>query len=270
MKNLIRYISLVILSVTITSFSYPSAEEKPKEFIVNGLKVILKPSIKEIISVRLFIKGGTANYSKEKEGIESLALSVAAEGGTKNMTRTEFATAAEKMGTTIGYSTSFDYSEINMSCVNSYWSQSWKLFADVIISPRFEAKDFELIKSQAIAQAKQAEANPDEHLRNRSMENAFSNQNYSKVPRGTVKSLEKITLENLISHFKSIIAKQNCFLVIVGNLTETDIKEKITTAFGSLQQGSQQKAQPRLEIKPDATVENRDIPTNYIRGIMSA
>ena len=28
--------------------------------------------------------------------------------------------------------------------------------------------------------------------------------------------------------------------------------------------------EPRLELKPEATVENRDIPTNYIRGIMSA
>ncbi len=270
MKNLVRYISLITFTAIITSFSYTSTEEKPKEFIVNGLKVILKPSIKEIISARLFIKGGTANYSKEQEGIESLALSVAVEGGTKNMTRTEFATAAEKMGTNIGSSTSMDYSEINMSCVSSYWDKSWKLFSDVITSARFEAKDFELIKSQAVTQAKQAEANPDEHLRNRSLENAFTNHNYSKVPRGTVKSLEKITLDNLVSHFKSIIGKQNCFLVIVGNLTEAEIKEKVTTAFASMPQGNQQKAEPRLEIKPEATVEKRDIPTNYIRGIMSA
>src|SRR5688572_28325899 len=103
MKNMIRYISLIAFVVIITSFSYPLVEEKPKEFFVNGLKVIFKPSIKEITSVRLFIKGGTANYSKDQEGIESLALAVAVEGGTKKLTRTEFATAAEKLGTDIGY-----------------------------------------------------------------------------------------------------------------------------------------------------------------------
>ena len=87
------------------------------------------------MSVRFFIKGGTANYSKELEGVEALALSVAVEGGTKKMGKTEFATALEKIGTSIGSSTAYDYSEINMSCIKEFWDQSWNLFADVITSP---------------------------------------------------------------------------------------------------------------------------------------
>ena len=205
--------------------------------MVNGLKVILKPSVKEIISVRFFIKGGTANYSKELEGVESLALSVAVEGGTKKMNKTEFATALEKIGTSIGSSTSYDYSEINMSCVKEFWDQSWNLFADVIASPRFDAKEFELIKAQAVAQAKQSESNPDEHLRNRSMETAFANHNYAKRPRGTTASLEKMSLENRQHRiFATIIGKQNCFLVVVGNITEADLKQRVTAAFASFRQ----------------------------------
>ena len=208
-----------MLFILATSFSPRPRRRRATEFIVNGLKVILKPSIKEIISVRFFIKGGTANYSKEQEGVESLALSVAAEGGTKKMNKTEFATALEKIGTTLG-PVHVDYSEISMSCVKEFWDPSWNLFADVIASPRFEPKEFELIKAQAIAQAKQAEANPDEHLGKHSMETAFANHNYAKRPRGTTASLEKMTLENITSHFRSIIGKQNCFLVVVGNITE--------------------------------------------------
>ena len=106
MKNFTRYTFLILLFVIATSFSPRPPQEKATEFMVNGLKVILKPSVKEIISVRFFIKGGTANYSKELEGVEALALSVAVEGGTKKMSKTEFATALEKIGTTIGSSTS--------------------------------------------------------------------------------------------------------------------------------------------------------------------
>lgn len=270
MKNLARYIFSLLLVLAVTSFTSPVAEDKATEFTVNGLKVILKPSVKEIISVRFFIKGGTANYSKENEGIESLALAVAVEGGTKKMTRTEFATALEKIGTGIGFSTSYDFSEINMSCIKDYWDPSWKLFADVITQPRFETKEFELIKAQAVAQAKQTESNPDAHLRNRSMESAFANHNYAKIPSGTTQSLEKITLENLSAHFKSIAGKQNCFLVVVGKITEADLKERVNVAFTSLPAGKKPTPEPRLELKPEATIENRDIPTNYIRGMMSA
>jgi len=270
MKNLAHYICLILTLVLATSFQSRLVEEKAREFTVNGLKVILKPSVKEIISARFFIHGGTANYSKALEGVESLALSVAVDGGTEKMNKTEFATALEKIGTAIGSSTSYDYAEINMSCVKDYWDQSWNLFADVIASPRFEAKEFELIKAQAVAQAKQAESNPDEHLRNRSMETAFANHNYAKRPRGTSESLEKMTLENITSHFRSVIGKRNCFLVVVGNVSEADLKQRVTAAFASLPEGKKSLAEPRLELKPDATVENRDIPTNYIRGIMSA
>jgi predicted Zn-dependent peptidase len=270
MKNFNKYTLLVVVFVFATSFTSFQPEDKAKEFTVNGLKVILKPSIKEIISVRFFIKGGTANYTKEQEGIESLALAVAVEGGTKQLNKTEFATAAEKIGTSIGFSTSYDYSEISMSCVSEFWDPSWKLFADVITQPRFEGKEFELIKAQAVSQAKQAEANPDVHLRNRSMEVAFSKHNYSKIPAGTKESLEKLSLENVVSHFKSIIGKQNCFLVVMGNITEGDLKERVATAFASLPSGKKPILEPRLELKPEATIENRDIATNYIRGIMSA
>jgi predicted Zn-dependent peptidase len=270
MKNIIRYTSLITLCLICISFTIPPVEDKATSFTVNGLKVILKPSIKEIISARFFIKGGTANYSKEQEGIESLALAVATQGGTKKMTKTEFATALEKIGTEISYSTALDYSDISLSCVKEFWDPSWNLFVDVITSPRFEPKEFELIKAQAVAQAKQGEGNPDEQLRNKGMETAFANHNYAKRPRGTVQSLEKLTVENLSSHFQSIVGKQNCFLVVVGNITEADLKQRITASLSSLPTGKVNKGEARLELKPEATIENRDIPTNYIRGIMSA
>ncbi|HZI24066.1 MAG TPA: hypothetical protein VFD46_03270, partial [Chryseolinea sp.] len=73
MKNLAHYICLILTLVLATSFQSRLVEEKAREFTVNGLKVILKPSVKEIISARFFIHGGTANYSKALEGVESLA-----------------------------------------------------------------------------------------------------------------------------------------------------------------------------------------------------
>ena len=157
-----------------------------------------------------------------------------------------------------------------MSCIKEFWDQSWVLFADVIASPGFDAKEFELIRAQAVAQAKQAESNPDEYLRNRSMETTFANHNYAKRPRGTTASLEKMSLENVTSHFRSIIGTRNCFLVVAGNIAEEDLRRQVAAAFPSMPGGKQPTLEPRLEIKPNATLENRDIPTNYIRGIMSA
>lgn len=251
-------------------FGLPPEDEKPREFMVDGLKVIFKPSIKEIISVRLFIKGGTANYSKELEGIENLALSVVTEGGTKSLSKSEFSSALEKIGTTIGSSSTLDYSDISMSCVKAFWDPSWKLFAEAVNSPRFDEKEFTILKGQAIAAAKEAEANPDEYLKNKALQNAFTGRNYSKIPTGTVQSLEKISLQNIVDHYATILGKQNCFLVVVGNISEADLKQKVASAFASLKPGKVAAPDSRIEFTPVATIENREIATNYIRGTMNS
>jgi zinc protease len=269
MKNF-KY-SLVLLFIAIsTCYGWPPEEGKTHELTVDGIKVIFKPSVKEIISVRLFIKGGTANYTKELEGVEDLALSVATEGGTKSQTKTEFASALEKIGTTIGSSSTLDYGEVSMTCVKSFWDASWKLFAEAITAPRFEEKEFSILKEQAIAGAREAESKPDEYLKNKALQNTFPTGNYSKIPSGTVQSLEKINLQQVIAHYNSIMGKQNCFLVVVGNMTEADLKQKVSSAFSTWAQGKLTKPEPRLEFKPAANIENRDIATNYIRGTMNA
>lgn len=263
------YFLLALFTLVSTGYTLPP-DDQAHEIMVNGVKVIFKPSVKEIISVRLFIKGGTANYPKDLEGIESIALAVAAEGGTKSKTKTEFASAMEKMGTSISSSTSLDYSELNMTCVKTFWDQSWSLFAEAITSPRFDEKEFSIIKERSIAAAKEAEANPDEYLKNRALQNTFSNGNYSKLPSGTVQSLEKLTLQQVVAHYNAILGKQNCFLVVVGNMTDADLKQKVGAALSGLGTGKIAKPEPRFEFKPAANIENREIATNYIRGTMNA
>ncbi len=261
-----------VLAIAFFSFSVtlPAQDAKPSEFLVDGVKVILKPSIKEIISVRLFIKGGTANYTKALEGVEALALDMVTEGGTKSQTKAEFSSALEKIGTSLGSSSSLDYSEISLSCVKSFWDPSWKLFAEAIMSPRFDEKEFSIIKGRAISQAKQTESDPDEYLKNKALQNAFGNRNYSKIPSGTAESLENISLQQVIAHYNAILGKQNIFLVVVGNITEADLRQKVAAAFSKLGPGNTAKPEPSIEFTPAANIEDRDIATNYIRGTMNA
>lgn len=263
-----KIFSCIILVATLVAPGFSQKADGPKEFTVDGIKVIFKPSIKEISSVRLFIKGGTANFTKDEEGIEALALAVATQGGTKSMTKTEFATALEKIGTTIGTSSALDYSEVNLSCLNTYWNDSWKLFADAIANPRFDSKEFDLIKGQLVAGAKESEANPDAHLVTKSLQNTFAGKNYSKKATGTAASLEKLTLDQTQKYYSSLIGKQNAFIVVVGNIDEADLKTKISAAFKNWGAGKTVTPEKPADVKPEATIENREIATNYIRGLM--
>jgi predicted Zn-dependent peptidase len=59
------------------------------------------------------------------------------------------------------------------------------------------------------------------------------------------------------------------FLVVVGKVTEADLKSKIEATLGKLGAAKSAPREARDLIKPGVTIENRDIATNYISGSMS-
>lgn len=263
-----KIFSIIIIALS-SSILY--AQSELKVFTVDGIKVIFRPNNKEVISARLFVKGGTANYVKNEEGIESLLFNLITEGGTKTKSKLVFSATAEKMGTSFGSSTSFDYGEIHLNCIKPFWNESWDLFSDAILNPAFDEEEFSLLQQQLMAGAKQKQSDPDAHLRNIAMQHAFEGRNYAKLPEGSPESLQKINLQQVKDYYKKIIGKNRCFLVVVGNTSQEDITSKIKTSLGKLSFGTTLSIEPRkLITEPGIFVEDRDIATNYIRGMMSA
>ena len=72
MKQLLFIIAIMCLAVTGAMAQAPTTA-----FDVDGIKVIFKPTVKEILDVRLFFRGGVTNYGTDQAGIESFALNAA-------------------------------------------------------------------------------------------------------------------------------------------------------------------------------------------------
>lgn len=267
--KLSQYKSFVLLFVALLSTGIMAAQTK--EITVDGLKIILKQTPKDVVSVRLFIKGGTDNYTKAKEGVDALTLSLAVQGGTRTRDAVTYATEAEKIGTALGADAQLEYSEISMTCVKMFWDKSWDLFADAILNPAFDAKEFGLIKEQFMANAMSSISDPDQHLKNLALRNAFKGTQYERIPDGSPEGIEGITLDDVKAHYKKILGKQRCFLVVVGNITEADLIAKVKATLAKMPFGTAYKPTPRTLItKGGIFIEDRDIATNYLRGMMSA
>ncbi len=264
----LKYITTLMIAALIST---AALSQSTKEINVDGLKVIFRHTPKEVISVRLYIKGGTANYTKDKEGIEELAFAIAMNGGTKKMDKVTFNDAAEKIGTSFGSMTSLDYGNLSMTCLKPYWNESWNLFADAVMNPAFDAKEFELEKEKALSGAKQRESDADGSLNIIAMESTFQGRNYAKLPDGSVASIEKLTLDDVSKYYKSIVTKGRAYLVVVGDLSENDIIVRVRESLSKLPIGTQPKVENKLSItKGSVEIIDRDIATNYLMGIMSA
>ena len=262
-----------VLGLFISSFLTIQAQENSsvEEFEVEGIKVILKHSPKEVVSAKMFIKGGTANYTKEQEGIETFALSLAVTGGTTNMNKIAFNSAREKISANIGSSTTYDYGQVTLRCVKQFWDTSWNLFTDAIMNPAFSETEYTLLKEQLINNVKQSASDPDSQLSDLAMANFYKGRNYAKIPNGTEESLQNISLDELKEYYSNLIGKKRISFVVVGDIDKEDITEKIKSAFASLKEGTLPTIEKDIEITSTKTViEDRDIATNYIMGQMDA
>lgn len=249
-----------------------AAQSSVKEYTIDGLKVIHKQVPKQVISARLYVKGGTANYAIEREGVENFAFNLVTTGGTITKAKTAFLTEAERIGANFSGNSGYDAGYIGVTCLKTYWDESWALFADAIMNPAMDAREFDLLREKLIANSRQEETSPDNTLARLAMNNTFGGTNYEKRPAGSPESLAALTLDDVKNHYNKVLNKGNCFLVIVGDLTEAEIKAKVKSFGKMAAAGTDTKPFQRAltVVEPKVYVENRELETNYIMGRMPA
>jgi predicted Zn-dependent peptidase len=259
---------LIIVILFIPVFAHAQVA---KDFQADGIKVIYKKTPKDVISVRIFVRGGNVNVPVEKQGLEHFAFRLAMSGGTVKRDKTAFAALCERTGTEIDGSSTYDYGTLNMSCIREYWDEAWNLFAEAVTQPAFDEQEFVNLKGMLSANAKRAMADPDQHLVNISLEKVFEGRSYSRLPEGTPETLEGIEQKELIDHYGKVVCKSRMFIVVVGNVEETDVLTKVRSSFSGLPRGTPSPEEPRVQItKTGIYIEDRDIATNYLTGIMTA
>src|SRR5688572_9225643 len=171
--NTYKNCALLILAMLFTGLTVQAGGPGAKEVSVDGIKVIYKKTPKDVISVRIFIRGGNATVPADKQGLEHFAFSLAAESGTQKRNKDQFSMACEKTGTEISGSSTYDYGTMNLNCIHANWEVAWGLFSEAVMLPAFDEKEFALMKGTLVTAAKQRQADPDQHLNNIAMEKVF-------------------------------------------------------------------------------------------------
>lgn len=268
-KTIISYLSAAVLLWSNTTIA--QSKGAVEEIMVDGFKVIYKPTTNNLVSVRLFVKGGTANYTKDKEGVENLALDVATNGGTAKYSKSDYNRQLDRMGSTITGTSGLDNANIAMSCILRNFDATWAIFDDVVNAPLFNEEEFKKQRDAMVSNVQQGKSDPDTYLNEMAMNDAFANLNYDKKTNGSEESLNKMTLDDVKSHYKKVMNKQQTFLVVVGKVDKVQLIEKVKKMVKSMPAGSYTMVKSTLLTINKSTLnpEERKMATNYIRGVMN-
>jgi len=118
---------LLTLIVFSAGFKLLKAQSTTTSFTVDGIKVIYKPSVKKVINVRLYFRGGVTNYPIIKAGIENFALEAAAQCGTKKYSANAIKDTCDKYGINLFGESGYDSGFIQLNCVAKYFSTGWDM-----------------------------------------------------------------------------------------------------------------------------------------------
>ncbi len=270
MKNCIFFI--LVLAILI-SFQPVVAQSNAQKFTVDGLEVIMKPTVKDIINVSVYYRGGVTNYPVEKAGIENLALAGAPECGTKLFSKDAFKDKADKFGINIYGSSSYDYGVISLNCISKYFDEGWSLLADAVKNPIYNEKDFDLLRQKVISGIKNADANPDSKIVKMAIASTFKNTPYDIDPTGEVNTVNNLSATTVKDYYyNTLLNKNRMFMVVVGKISKEDIISKIKKAFGDLPSKTYTAFDYHTpEISSNTlTIEPRKLATNYIIGVFNA
>lgn len=279
MKLKIKYtlIAVALLAV-IQSFGQSkktianNAPEQPspsgmKVFEVNGIKVIFRPAINDVVIAKLFITGGASNYSIEKQGIESLTLNLVCDQGSVKYSKDTYHDLTEQKGISIIAQAGYDYSTVTLRTLTINWGLAWDIYEDILLNPSWNAQSFEKNKGQEIASLEDMHSDPDQTIQRMVMQDVYKGKPYESNPQGSIETVASLTLDQLKSHYLQIMKKNKLCLVIVGRLDENDLRKKIE-AFASLPEGKEDRFVSNPPVIKRSTIhyENRDLATNYIMG----
>lgn len=244
---------------------------KPTEFSAAGIPVIYERITgNEVVAVRLYLEGGSANLTPQMAGIENFMTS-AATRGTEKYSRDAFAARLAATGTEITAEANPDYTVIALKAVGEHWDEAWDLFTEAVLRPAFPPEEVDLVRDQIVNQLKGRLDNPDAYLSLLANELFYEGHPYALDPLGTVETIEAITVDDLRRWHDERMTRENLVFVMVGNVSRDDVESKIEGAFGDVPAagGSARPIPAVVASGAEIEVTERQLPTNYIRGHFS-
>ncbi len=237
----------------------PKFPEVKQFSLSNGLKVaFVERKAVPVVNMSLMINAGYA-ADMGAYGLATMVGTMLTEG-TKTRTSLQLSDQMADLGASIYCNSDLDNTYLGLSALKNNIDASLALYADVLLNPAFPQKDFERKKKEQLLDIKQEQSQPfGMGLRVLPKVIYGAGHSYSMpfTGTGTEASVEKMKRDDLVLFHNTWFAPNNATLVVVGDITESELKTKLEKNLASWKA----KQVPQKNIKDVALAQK---PTVYI------
>jgi len=202
-----------------------------KEELDSGIKVYgISNSEVPLVQFRIQIKGGMLLEDKDKIGVSNLLASMLTKG-TADKTPEELEHAIESLGARISASASTEGIIISGTSLAKNYDEMMKLVTEILLKPRWDQKEFDLLKQSTLNSIVRRQANPSSIADNEFAKIIYGEDHIlSNSNIGTTRSVEAITLADLKAYYETNLSPTLTLVQIVGDIS----KEKATASFAQI------------------------------------
>ncbi len=227
-----------------------------KKELSSGIKVYgIENDEVPLAQFEMQIGGGLLLEHKDKVGVSNLLADLMTKG-TKNKTPEELENAIESIGASIFAYATDENVTISGTTLSKHFDATMDLVTEILLEPRWDEKEFDLIKQSTISGIQRGKANPNSIAENEFAKLLYGDHNILAYDNsGTEASVNTISLLDLKDYYNNNLTPKLTNIHVVGSISE----DKVIASL--------EKINNKWEAK-DVTIPELPLPLNPKKSIV--
>ncbi|GAB4327869.1 MAG: pitrilysin family protein [Candidatus Zixiibacteriota bacterium] len=213
------------------SFTPPAIQRAE---LSNGLELlVVEDHSLPLVQTTLELKSGWAADPVDRPGVASITADMLNEG-TKNRTSLEISEEAQRIGANLGTNSTFDGTTVDLNILKKNLDRGLELMADVVLNPTFPQDELDRLRENYLGRIQQESKQPFTSAFKSFLRKLYGPEHPYGQPytgTGTEKSLNAITRDDLVTFYENNFYPNNAAIVMVGDITLDEAKQKLEKAF---------------------------------------
>lgn len=202
-----------------------------------------------LVSIALVVPFGASRDPEGEAGLATITADMLDEGaGARDALA--FSSALQTLGATLSASADRDASSVRLDVLASKLPEALALFADAVLRPRHDAKDWKRVSTLWQNRLRAREDEPTEVARVVTAAAAWDAADpYSRPTDGTLASAKRVALADVRAFHRAAFRPAHATFVVVGDVDAAKATALLAKAFSGFVDGSTPAAPPLAPVK---------------------
>ena len=234
----------------------------------NGMKVFLyERHTIPLLDIVFAFDLGTKNESEKTSGLVHILEHYILFRGTEMRSGKEIGRDIRAHGAYFNAHTGRDLATFELSLPSEFMDFALENQKEILFQLKLTQEELDKEKQIIMEELSQIKDDPLKYATSLVYQNLFQNHPYQKPIYGKEENIEAAAVEDIIEFHQKYFVPANCVLAIVGDFDMEEMKEKINTTFGQMENKgfTPKKFDMAMPIEKDIEIEKEmDVNTGYL------